>query len=130
MPRRGRSAWPPAHVLLGALLLGSATSAWGDASIHWSVSHQALTERGNSLNVGDTVQPIRLNGGWSCSIGATSKQLPSYEARQTTCSNGDKSFRFSVQCERGRPKDHTQIRFTSPQGQLVDFIEVGCEFRE
>jgi hypothetical protein len=35
------------------------------------------------------------------------------KARETTCSNGDKSFKFSVQCERQRPRDDTQIRFTA-----------------
>lgn len=134
MHRRAASTSEPVpcwrSVLLGVLLLGFATSASGAASVQWSVSHQTLNERGNSLSVGDEVQPIRLNGGWSCSIGATSKQLPSYEARETTCSNGDKSFKFSVQCERQRPRDHTQIRFANPQGRPVDFISVSCEFRE
>ncbi len=100
------------------------------ANVRWYVVNQALNERGNSLDVGDGVQAVELNGGWSCSIGATSKALPLYEARETTCSNGDKSFKFSVQCEPRRPKDHTQIRFANLQGRAVDFIEVGCEFRE
>jgi hypothetical protein len=82
------------------------------------------------LRLGDGVQTLPLNGGWVCSVGATSKQLPSYEARETSCSNGDKSFKFSVQCERQRQRDNTQIRFTDPQERLVDFISVGCEFRE
>ncbi len=98
--------------------------------MHWYVVHQALNERGQSLNIADEVQTVDLNGGWSCSIAATSKYLPLYEARETTCRAVDKSFKFSVQCDSRHPKDHAQIRFPNLQGRLVDFIEVGCEFRE
>ena len=100
------------------------------ASVRWHVAHQALDERGQWLNVADNVQTVELRGGWSCSIGPTSKQLPLYESRETMCRAGDKSFRFSVQCESRRPKDHTQIRFASVDGRLLDFIEVSCELRD
>lgn len=98
--------------------------------VRWYLVHQALNDQGNSLNLGDGSQDVSLNGGWSCSIGPPSKQMPAYEARKTACENGDKSFEFSVHCERQRPKDHTQIRFKDSEGRPVDFIEVGCERSE
>jgi len=114
-------------VIVGLVTAALGVGQAGGASVRWYVVHQALSQRSQSLKVGDGVQTVDLSGGWSCSVGATSRELPLYEARETTCSNGDKSFKFSVQCESRLAKDHMQIRFTSSDGRMVDFIEVGCE---
>jgi hypothetical protein len=92
--------------------------------------HQALADRGHSLNIVDGVQTVDLNGDWSCSVAPPSSHLPLYEARETTCRAGDKSVQFSVQCEPRRPKDRAQIRFRAVDGRFLDFIEVGCELQE
>ena len=60
----------------------------------------------------------------------TSEQLPLYEARQVSCGKDELSFEFSVQCEPSRPKSHTQIRFRDTEGRQLDFIEVGCEYKD
>ncbi len=99
-------------------------------AVRWYLVHQALSEQSNSLNIGDEAQTVSLRGGWSCQIGPTSKNLPLYEARQTLCANGGSVFEFSVQCEPGRPKDHTQIRLKDAEGRFIDFIEVGCELTQ
>ena len=119
-----------AFVMVGLVVVAFSSRPAAAGTVRWYVVHQALSERGTSLALGDAVQEVRLNGGWSCVIGATSKALPTYEARETTCSNGDKSFSFSVQCEPGRPNDHAQIRFRNLEKRPVDFVEVGCELRE
>ena len=101
-----------------------------NSAVRWYLVHQALSEQSNSLNIGDEAQTVSLRGGWSCQIGRTSKNLPLYEARQTLCANGGSVFEFSVQCEPGRPKDHTQIRLKDAEGRFIDFIEVGCELTQ
>jgi hypothetical protein len=70
-----------------------------------------------------------LDGGWSCLIGHTSKRMPTYEMRTTTCRKASDIFEFSVQCDRGRQRDHVQIRFVDSDGTIVDFIEVGCRLQ-
>jgi hypothetical protein len=67
-----------------------------------------------------------LDGGWKCLIGHASRRMPTYEMRTTSCRKASDVFEFSVQCDRGRPKDHVQIRFVDNDGTIVDFIEVGC----
>ena len=99
-------------------------------SVRWYLADDGLNEQGNTLNLGDAPQDVSLKGGWSCSIGATSKQMPAYEARTTVCRNAEKSFEFTVQCETLRAKDHVQIRFKDREHRHVDFIEVGCELAE
>jgi hypothetical protein len=49
--------------------------------------------------------------------------------RTTTCRKANDVFEFSVQCDRGRQKDHVQIRFVDGDGTIVDFIEVGCRLQ-
>jgi len=116
-------------MMLAALVAAQANSARA-ASVRWYVTYQSLNEAGNSLNIGDAAQTVSLRGGWSCSIGPTSEQLPVYEARETTCENEAKRFQFSVQCEPYQKTDHTQIRFVDAQNRPIDFIEVGCEWSE
>ncbi len=96
--------------------------------VDWHVSYEELGI--NSLMIGDEPQLVKLNNGWSCSIGKTSKHLPAYEARSTSCKKGDEVFDFSVQCEGNRPKDHVQIRFSNPDSGFTDFINVSCELRD
>lgn len=97
--------------------------------MRWYVVHEELNRRGNTPLIGDEAHRFDLGGGWSCVVGATSKAIPPYEAKQTSCTRGSDAFEFSVQCERNRLKDHTQIRFKDAQGQAVDFLEVGCELK-
>ncbi len=116
--------------MLMAVTLTSASAkevGKGSPAVRWYLVHQALSEQSNSLNISDEAQTVSLRGGWSCQIGPTSKNLPLYEARQTLCAMGKSVFEFSVQCEPGRPKDHTQIRLKDAKGRFIDFIEVGCE---
>jgi hypothetical protein len=80
--------------------------------------------------IGDESQDYLLKSGWKCTAEKISKQLPSYEARQMSCRKGSEQFEFSAQCERVRPKDHTQIRFRAIDGKLVDAIMLGCELVE
>lgn len=95
--------------------------------VRWYVVDDQLNAKGQSLELGDGVQTFTLNTGWSCTVGPTSKQLPLYEARTTVCQKASEAFQFVVQCERSRPKDHTQIGFLMTDRKLGDFIEVGCE---
>ena len=116
--------WLP--VLLAAL----AAPRHQRPSVDWYAVNQELDDAGTSLSLDDSEHVIGLRGGWSCTVRETSKQLPLYEARQVSCRKDEQSFEFSVQCEPNRPKDHTQIRFRDTEGRLLDFIDVGCEYRE
>ena len=98
--------------------------------VSWTVVHEALNAKGQALVLGDSTQAFALGGEWSCTLGPTSKQLPAYEARTTTCRKGANAFEFSVQCGLALPKDHVLIRFSGSPGRFVDFIDVACEFRE
>lgn len=95
--------------------------------VRWYLVNEGLNVPGGSLTLGDNPQMVSLKGGWSCTVGETSKMWPLYEARQTTCQKASDSFEFTVQCERSRPRDHTQIRFRNADRNIVDIIEVGCE---
>ncbi len=113
-------------ITLAEMLAGAAAASerpW----VRWYAVHGAVAERNQSLDLGDGSHSLLLKGGWSCTVGSASKQLPAYEARTTTCQKGEDFFEFSVQCERQRRKDHTQIRFRHADGSVSDFIEVGCE---
>lgn len=114
------------------LLFVCVTSPFANAAerVEWYAAHKTLNEAGSSLQLNESIQKIDLQGGWSCSVGTTSKQLPAYESRQVTCQSDDKNFGFSVQCEPSRKKDHTQIRFNDFEGKFLDFFEVGCELLE
>lgn len=91
--------------------------------VRWYAAH----EHAPSVNLGAAVQNLSLKGGWSCTVGQSSQQLPSYEARTTICSKGRDALEFTVQCEQSRRKDHTQIRFRSGDRLSGEFIEIGCE---
>ena len=95
--------------------------------VRWYAGNDELNSKGQSLALGDGTHSFSLKTGWSCTVGATSKQLPAYEARTTICEKSAEAFQFVVQCERSRPRDHTQIGFLTPDRKLGDFIEVGCE---
>lgn len=97
--------------------------------VQWTATTEDLNVTGQALLLEDSVHVLQLRAGWSCTIGATSKHPPLYEARTTTCRKGEEAFEFTVQCERLRPKDHIQIRFAGPPGKFADFIEVSCELR-
>lgn len=92
-------------------------------------THKEPSRQGNALSIGDNPQRLEIGGGWVCLVGQTSRELPWYEVPQTTCARGVDAFEFSVQCERNRPRDHTQIRLRDAQGRFVDYIEVGCELK-
>jgi hypothetical protein len=120
-------------VVVAALFLGAVAARISEVSaqaprVRWYAVNGDLNEKGQSVNLGDSVHTFALNTGWSCTVGVTSKQLPAYEARTTICEKGAEAFQFVVQCERSRPKDHTQIGFLRTGRRLGDFIEVGCEF--
>jgi hypothetical protein len=104
-------------------------SAGQEPAIQWFATHAELNEKGRTLALGDSVYVLQLRAGWSCTVGATSKNLPAYEVRTTSCRKGQEAFEFTVQCEPTRPRDHTQIRFPAPRGGFADFIEVACELR-
>ena len=108
-------------------MLAGEAAASEQPQIRWYAVHGAVADRNQSLNLGDGSHSLLLKGGWSCTVGSTSKQMPAYEARTTTCRKGAETFEFSVQCEPRRPKDHAQIRFRHVTGTVNDFIEVGCE---
>lgn len=119
-------AKPLVLMMLTAMLAVEALGAdrqW----VKWYAVHAEIAARNESLSVGDNPHTFVLRAGWSCSVGPTSKQMPAYETRTTTCQKGMEVFEFSVQCEPLRLKDHTQIRFRHPDKGLEDFIEVGCE---
>lgn len=101
--------------------------AQAEAKVSWYAANKAANNAGYSISLSDSIHKIELRGGWLCSVAPTSKQLPSYEAREITCQRGEATFEFSVQCESSRPKDHTQVRFKDSTGKDADFIEVGCE---
>lgn len=120
----------------GLLFLAMVTMLAGEAvaserpKVRWYAVHGAVADRNQSLNLGDGSHSLLLKGGWSCRVGSTSKQMPAYEARTTTCRKGAETFEFSVQCEPRRPKDHAQIRFRHATGTVNDLIEVGCELAD
>jgi hypothetical protein len=96
-------------------------------SVRWTIVHDALNEKGQVLQLGDSIQFIQLRGDWTCSVGATLKR-PSHEARTTVCSNGKGSFEFSAQCEPARRHDEIQVRFHHPsQARFADFLGVACQ---
>lgn len=101
--------------------------AQAEPKVSWYAANKAANNAGYSISLSDSIHKIELRGGWLCSVAPTSKQLPSYEAREITCQRGEATFEFSVQCESSRPKDHTQVRFKDSTGKDADFIEVGCE---
>ena len=104
-------------------------AAQGAAAVDWYLLDISMAETDQSLSLGDGEHEASLRGGWSCSISATSKNLPLYEARQVRCSSKEHIVEFSVQCEPSRPTDHTQLRFRSPNGEEFDFIELSCRYR-
>lgn len=110
----------PALLMTGIAMAGP-TISWKFAS-HSGGNDSAL--------LSDDPKKVDLRYGWSCLIGKTSKALPIYEARQTTCQKGDSVFEFSVQCEASRTKDHSQVRLRDDSGKMMDYIEVACELTE
>ena len=129
MTLRGLSRLGPTALLFIALaeMLAGTAAASERPRVTWYAVYAAMAERNQSLNLGDGSHSLLLRGGWSCTVGSASKQLPAYEARTTTCQKGAETFEFSVQCEGQRRRDHTQIRFRHADGTVSDFIEVGCE---
>lgn len=117
-------------LVAAATALPTATVAAEGPRVLWYATHGAVADRNQSLKLGDSSHVLLLKSGWACTIGSTSKQMPSYEARTTTCGKGSETFEFSVQCERRRLKDHTQIRFRQSGGNISDFIDVGCELAD
>ena len=105
---------------------GNAPTAAQNQRVEWYAVDDQLDAKGQSLSLGDNTHSLNLTAGWVCSVGSTSKQLPSYEARTTVCRKGSESIEFTTQCERSRPEDHTQIRFRVA-GRFQDFIQVSCE---
>jgi len=120
-------SWVTATSLLVLLAAGESGAAGQGQRVRWSAGHDDLNAKGQALTLGDGVHSLELKTGWSCTVGATSKQLPAYEARTTICQKGAEAFQFVVQCERSRPKDHTQIGFLAADRTLGDFVEVSCE---
>lgn len=113
-------------IAVACVLLALATGG-GAAGQTQHVRWYVLNDDGNPKPLSDGPEHLSLSAGWVCRVGETSKQLPSYEARTTICEKGAEAFQCVVQCERLRPKDHTQIGFLTSNRSRAGFIEVGCE---
>jgi hypothetical protein len=109
----------------GLMLLGQDAGA-GAQRVSWYADKRNPTSRDRPFTLADGARTLDLRHGWSCVIGKTSKKLPSYEERTTSCRKGTERFEFSVQCDYSRRRDHVQIRFGDAAGIIIDFIEVGC----
>jgi hypothetical protein len=98
------------------------------AEIRWRVHHTANAQSEVSP-MEPAEQTVSLRGGWTCRVGPATRAFSDAEARTTSCRSGDKAFAFSVQCNPMRRTNQTQIQLTAPEGQVLDFIEVGCALR-
>ena len=106
----------PITALLIALSAGSAF-----ADVTWYVTTSATANRLTPIDTKPA--SVRLADGRVCAVGA----VGDFGGRQVVCVRGKEKVQFSVQCDTTRPRDHVQLRFTSPKGTQIDFIEVGCE---
>ena len=111
-----------AVVALACGLLAHTYAVAGE-KMRWYASHGSASEQEVSQDLGDRSTLITRSGGWKCSIGSPS----TYNARQSLCEMEKSRFEFTVECDSGRPRDHTQVRFRDSQGKLTGYVEVGWE---
>lgn len=108
-------------VFLSVALILSMSAVAAFAGTCWYASTSATTNSANPIGTG--MSEVRLADGRACLIA----EVSDFGGRQVVCDRGTEKVQFSVQCDATRGKDHVQVRFTSPKGEPVDFIEVGCE---
>ncbi len=103
------------------VLLLSMVSVAAFAGTSWYATTSATANKASPI--GTEAVSVRLADGRACSIATVGE----FGGRQVVCDRGAEKIQFSVQCDANRAKDHVQVRFTSQDGKLIDFIEVGCE---